>query len=83
MVCWGCIVGGLLSVVDVVSGSHSAWETQRMGIAGSAGFCSERVVVCGTCNAWGLQCMRVALCEIFIVWELWQVRVVACRSCGV
>ena len=63
MVCWGCIVGGLRCVVDVVNGSQSAWGTQCMGIAGSAGFCSERVVVCRTCNAWGLQCMGVAMYE--------------------
>ena len=65
-------------------GGVAEWESQCMGdpVQGSAGFCSEWGVVCRTCNAWGLQCMGVVLCEIFIVWELWHVRVRACRSCG-
>ena len=63
MLCWGSIVGGLRCVVDVVNGSHSAWGTQCLGIAGSAGFWSERVVVRGICNAWGLPCVGVTIYE--------------------
>ena len=46
-------------------GGVAEWESQCMGdpVQGSAGFCSERVVVCGTCNAWGLQCMGVLMYE--------------------
>ena len=70
-------------------GGVAEWESQCMGdpVQGSAGFdqsglWSAGLAMHGGCNAWGLQCMRVVLCEIFIVWELWHVRVVACRSCG-
>ena len=56
-------MGGLRCVVDVVSGTHIAWGTQCMGIAGSLGFWSERVEVRGIYNAWGLQCVGVAMYE--------------------
>ena len=56
MVCWGCIVGGLRCVVDVVNGSQSAWGTQCMGIAGSAGFWSG-------CGVQDLQCIVVTMYE--------------------
>ena len=71
--------GGLLN------GSHSAWGTQCRGLRGFAqsGLWCVGLAMHGGCNAWGLQCMRVVLCEIFIVWELWHVRVVACGRCGV
>ena len=46
-------------------GGVADWESQCMGdpVQGSAGFCSERVVVCGTCNAWRLH-VRFLLCAL-------------------